>query len=42
MFDVYARTFMNATRNLPERRVRVVQRRGWIGRQTATIDLDRL
>ncbi|WP_415921938.1 hypothetical protein [Tateyamaria sp. SN6-1] len=46
MFDIYARTFMTATRNEPAKRpcvpVKPATRRGWLGRQTRCIDLDKL
>ncbi len=46
MFDIYARTFMTATRNDTLKRpciaVKPTARRGWLGRQTRCIDLDRL
>ena len=46
MFDVYAKTFMTATRNEPRARpcipVKPTARRGWLGRQTRCIDLDKL
>ena len=42
MFDIYAHTFMTATRQRPCTRVRVLQRRGWLKRQTRCIDLDKL
>lgn len=42
MFDIYARTFMTATRHRPCVRVKTGQRRGWLRRQTRCIDLDKL
>ena len=46
MFDIYAHTFMTAARNRsaerPCIRVKPTTRRGWFGRQTRCIDLDKL
>ena len=46
MLDIYAQTFMTATRHRrsdrPCVKVRTTTRRGWFGRQTKCIDLDRL
>lgn len=46
MFDIYARTFMTATRNRHIERpcipVKPATRRGWLGRQTRCINLDKL
>ncbi|MEO0667206.1 MAG: hypothetical protein AAFZ99_04775 [Pseudomonadota bacterium] len=46
MFDIYARTFMTATRNHPRELpcipVKPATRRGWLGRQTRCINPDKL